>query len=403
MQPSRRVSALAFSTTLALDAKAKALAAAGRDIINMSVGEPDFAAPKAVQDAASAKALSGDVRYTPAEGTLSLRKAIAARLTGTRGIPFTEQEIAVCHSAKHALSGACLSLIEPGDEVLLLLPAWVSYDEIVLFSGGKPVPVKPRKDCGPDLGAIAKAVSPRTRGIILNSPCNPSGYVLTQAEVRAIAALAEERDLWIVSDEIYRRLVYEGEPDFSPAQVSPAARARTVIVDGASKAFAMTGYRIGYAAAPPPIAAAIARLHSQLTGCPNAISQAAFEVALRSDSDGAEPPEVAAMVREFDGRRRVLVDGLEKIGLDVPWPRGAFYAFPDVSPWIDARGSTGFCEDLLEEQDLAVVPGSAFGVDDHVRLSYATSIGNIERALERFGKFLATRRRAPANATARAR
>lgn len=398
MQPSRRVSALAFSTTLALDAKAKALAAAGRDIINMSVGEPDFPAPKAVQDAASAKALSGDVRYTPAEGTLSLRKAIAARLTGTRGIPYTEQEISVCHSAKHALSGACLSLIEPGDEVLLLLPAWVSYDEIVLFCGGRPVTVKSRRDCGPDLDLIAKAIGARTRGIILNSPCNPSGYVLTQAEVRAIAALAEKHDLWIVSDEIYRRLVYEGEPDFSPAQVSPAARARTVIVDGASKAFAMTGYRIGYAAAPPPIAAAIARLHSQLTGCPNAVSQAAFEVALRS-----EPPEVAAMVAEFDGRRRVLVEGLEKIGLDVPWPRGAFYAFPDVSPWIDERGSTGFCEDLLEEQDLAVVPGSAFGVDDHVRLSYATSIGNIERALERLGKFLATRRRAPASAAARAR
>jgi aspartate aminotransferase len=393
MRPSRKVSDLAFSTTLALDAKAKEFAAAGRDVVNMSVGEPDFPAPKAVQSAASAKALSGNVRYTPAEGTLSLRKAIASRLTHTRGIPFDEQEITVCHSAKHALSGACISLIEPGDEVLLLLPAWVSYDEIVGFCGGKPVPVRPRNDCGPDLDALARAVTRRTRGIILNSPCNPSGYVLTQAEVRAIAALAETNDLWIVSDEIYRRLVYEGEPDFSPAQVSPAARARTVIVDGASKAFAMTGYRIGYAAAPPSIAAAIARLHSQLTGCPNAISQAAFEAALRPDSDGAEPPEVAAMVAEFDRRRRILVEGLRRIGLDVPWPRGAFYAFPDVSPWIDERGSSGFCEDLLLDQDLAVVPGSAFGVDDHVRLSYATSIENVERALERLGKFLATRRR----------
>ena len=394
MRPSRRVSALAFSTTLALDAKAKELAAAGRDIINMSVGEPDFAAPQAVREAASKKALSGEVRYTPAEGTLSLRQAIAARLTSTRGIPFTESEIAVCHSAKHALSGACLSLIEPGDEVLLLLPAWVSYDEIVAFAGGKPVPVRSRKDCGPDLDAIARTITKRTRGIILNSPCNPSGYVLTQEEVRAIAALCEQHDLWIVSDEIYRRLVYEGEPDFSPAQVSPAVRARTVIVDGASKAFAMTGYRIGYAASPPAIASAITRLHSQLTGCPNAVSQAAFEVALRK-----EPPEVDAMVKEFDRRRRVLVAGLQKLGLDVPWPRGAFYAFPDVSPWIDARGSTGFCEDLLAEQDLAVVPGSAFGVDDHVRLSYATSIDKIERALERLAKFLAARKRVPVPVT----
>jgi len=387
MRPNRRVSALSFSTTLALDARAKALLAAGRDVINMSVGEPDFKTPEAVRKSAAAKAESGEVRYTPAAGTTSLRQAIAERLTHTRGIPFTEAEVTVCHSAKHALSGACIAMIEPGDEVLLLLPAWVSYDEIVKFAGGVPVPVKSRADCGPDLAAIRLAITRKTRGILLNSPCNPSGYVLTQAEVRAIGEIALERDLWIVSDEIYRRLVYEGEPDFSPAQVSPSVRARTVVVDGASKAFAMTGYRIGYAAAPPEIANSIAALHSQLTGCPNAVSQAAFEVALRN-----EPVEVAAMVAEFDGRRRVLIDGLKGLGLSVPWPRGAFYAFPDVSPWIDERGSAGFCDDLLEEQNLAVVPGSAFGVDDHVRLSYATSIANIEKAVERLGKFLASRK-----------
>ena len=388
MRPNQRVSALSFSTTLALDARAKALVAAGRDVINMSVGEPDFQTPAAVRKAAASKAESGEVRYTPAAGATSLRQAIAERLTRTRGIPFTEAEVTVCHSAKHALSGACISLIEPGDEVLLLLPAWVSYDEIVKFAGGLPVPVPSRADCGPDLEAIRRAITRKTRGILLNSPCNPSGYVLTQAEVRAIGAIAVEHDLWIVSDEIYRRLVYEGEPDFSPAQVSPEVRARTVVVDGASKAFAMTGYRIGYAAAPQPIAKAIATLHSQLTGCPNAVSQAAFEVALRQ-----EPPEVAAMVAEFDRRRRVLIGGLEALGLSVPWPRGAFYAFPDVSAWIDERGSDGFCDDLLESQGLAVVPGSAFGVDDHVRLSYATSIANIEKAVERLGKFLASRKR----------
>ncbi|MFN0008041.1 MAG: pyridoxal phosphate-dependent aminotransferase [Planctomycetota bacterium] len=391
MRPNRRVSALSFSATLALDARAKALAAAGRDVINMSVGEPDFKTPEPVRKAAAAKAESGEVRYTPAAGTVSLRQAIAERLTLTRGIPFTEQEVTVCHSAKHALSGACITLIEPGDEVLLLLPAWVSYDEIVKFAGGVPVPVPSRADCGPDLDAIRRAITKKTRGILVNSPCNPSGYVMTQAEIRGISAIAVERDLWIVSDEIYRRLVYEGEPDFSPAQVSPEVRARTVVVDGASKAFAMTGYRIGYVAAPQPVAKAVAALHSQLTGCPNAVSQTAFEAALRN-----EPPEVASMVKEFDKRRRVLVEGLKRLGLSVPWPRGAFYAFPDVSPYIDERGSAGFCDDLLEEQNLAVVPGSAFGVDDHVRLSYATSIGNIEKAVERFGKFLASRKAKPA-------
>jgi aspartate aminotransferase len=387
MRPNQRVSSLALSTTIALDSRAKELIAQGRDVINMSVGEPDFDAPEVVQAAATAMVRSGKVRYTPAEGTLSLRKAVAKHLSETRGLAFTPNEITICHSAKHALSGAALALIEPGDEVLLLLPAWVSYVEIVKFAGGKPVPVAPRKDLGPDFDAIRKAITKRTRGILLNSPCNPSGYVMTAAETRAIAEIAVEHDVWMISDEIYRRLVYEGEPSASPASASDAARARTVIVDGASKSYAMTGYRIGYLAAPREIAAAVARLHSQLTGCPNAISQAAFEAALER-----EPAEVAAMCAEFDRRRRVIVAGLRRLGLETPWPRGAFYAFPDVSPWLDRRGSAGFCEDLLEEQNLAVVPGSAFGIDACVRLSYATSVETIEKALVRFAAFLAARK-----------
>jgi aspartate aminotransferase len=386
MRPNQRVEALALSTTIALDSRAKQLIAEGRDVINMSVGEPDFDAPEIVQAAAAATVRSGRVRYTPAEGSLSLRKAVAAHLESTRGIEFDTSEITICHSAKHALSGAALSLIEPGDEILLLLPAWVSYVEIVKFAGGTPVPVEPRHDLGPDLSMLRRAITPKTRGILVNSPCNPSGYVMTPTEVRAIAELAREHDLWIISDEIYRRLVYEGEPNVSPASVSADARSRTVIVDGASKSYAMTGYRIGYLAAPRAIAAAVARLHSQLTGCPNAISQAAFEVAL-----SREPDEVAAMCSEFDKRRRVIVAGLRAIGLETPWPRGAFYAFPDVTPWLDRRGSAGLCEDLLEEQNLAVVPGSAFGVDHCVRLSYATSTDTIQKALARMQAFLAAR------------
>jgi len=194
--------------------------------------------------------------------------------------------------------------------------------------------------------------------------------VLTPAEVRAIAALAEKHDLWIVSDEIYRRLVYEGEPDLSPVSISPALRARTALVDGASKTFAMTGYRIGFVAAPPPIAAAVAKLHSQLAGSPNYVSQCAFESALTG-----EPAEVARMCSEFDARRRRIVAGLQALGLETPWPRGAFYAFPRVTPWLDERGSSGFCEDLLEEQNLA----------------YATSMAQIEKALARLSAFLAAR------------
>lgn len=387
MRPNQRVQELSLSTTLALDARAKELAAQGRDVINMAVGEPDFAAPEAVQSAAVTTVRAGKVRYTPAEGTASLRKAIAQHLTDTRGVAFTPAEITVCHSAKHALSGACLTLIEPGDEVLVLSPAWVSYVEIVRFAQGVPVAVQPRADLGPDVARIRAAITKKTRGILINSPCNPSGYVMTSAEVRAIAAIAEEHDLWIVSDEIYRRLVYEGEPNVSPVQVSQRVRARTVIVDGASKAYAMTGYRIGFCAAPKEIAAGVAKLHSQLTGCPNAVSQAAYEAALL-----VEPREVAEMCAQFDRRRRVIVNGLQGLGLETPWPRGAFYAFPKVAPMLDERGSSGFSEDLLEEENLAVVPGSAFGVDDSIRLSYATSLETIERALERLARFVAARR-----------
>lgn len=384
MRPNQRVESMALSTTIALDTRAKELLAAGRDVVNMTVGEPDFNAPEAVQSAAVTAVRSGKVRYTPAEGTPSLRKVIAAHVSATRGVEYSPQEITVCHSAKHALSGACLSLIEPGDEVLLLLPAWVSYVEIVRFAGGVPVSVPSRADLGPDLEAIARAITPRTRGILINSPCNPSGYVMTQAEIRALGALAERHDLWILSDEIYRRLIYEGERDFSPVQISPALRARTVIVDGASKALAMTGYRIGYVAAPKPIAAAVGKLHSQLTGAPNYISQSAFEAGLV-----VEPPEVARMCAEFDQRRRRIVAGLSELGLETPWPRGAFYAFPRITQYLDARGSAGFCEDLLEQENLAVVPGSAFGVDQHIRFSYATSLNVIEQALTRLASFLA--------------
>ena len=392
MRQNTRVQKLSLSTTLALDARAKELAAQGRDVINMAVGEPDFNAPEAVQSAAVAAVRGGKVRYTPAEGTASLRKAIAQHLTDTRGIAFTPAEITVCHSAKHALSGACLTLIEPGDEVLVLLPAWVSYVEIIRFAGGVPVEVPSRPDLGPDVARIAAAITKKTKGLLINSPCNPSGYVMTAAEVRALSELAEKHDLWIVSDEIYRRLVYEGEPNLSPAQVSERVRARTVIVDGASKAFAMTGYRIGFCAGPKDVVSGVAKLNSQLTGCPNLVSQQAYEAALL-----AEPREVAEMCAQFDKRRRTIVAGLQKMGLETPWPRGAFYAFPRVAPLLDARGSSGFCEDLLEEQNLAVVPGSAFGVDDSIRLSYATSLETIERALERLAAFVA-RKKSPSKA-----
>ncbi len=387
MKLSRLVEGIQLSVTLALDARAKRLAAEGRDVINMAVGEPDFPAPEAVQDAATARVQSGDVRYTPAAGAPFLREAIAAHLTETRGVDYAPENVAVCHSCKHALSGVLLATVEPGDEVLIPLPAWVSYFELVRIAGGVPVEIPPAAGCRPDLDALARAVTPRTRVLMVNSPCNPSGYVLTHAETEALARLAVEHDLTLISDEIYRRLVYEGEPAKSPVSVGPDARARTAIVDGASKAFAMTGYRIGFAAGPPELAAAVTRLHSQMTGSPNTVSQAAYAAALRE-----EPPEVETMRREFAERREILLAGLEGLGLETPRPRGAFYVFPNVAPLLDERGSVGFCEDLLEEQNLAIVPGSAFGMDAHVRLSYSLPKDLIQAALSRLEAFVLARR-----------
>jgi aspartate aminotransferase len=391
MRLSQRARSISLSITLALDARAKALAEAGADVVNMSVGEPDFEAPQVAREAASRLALSGPVRYTAAAGTPALRKAIAAQLERTRGVAYSPADVVVCHSTKHALSGTVLALVDPGDEVLLLLPAWVSYAEIVRVAGGVPVDVPPRADLGPDFEAIRCAITPRTRAVLLNTPSNPSGYVWTRAEVAELVRLAAKHDLWIVSDEIYRRLVYEGEPNPSPIQVDPAARERTVVLDGASKAYAMTGYRIGFAAGPRAVVDSVIALHSQLTGAPNAISQAAYLAAIEA-RDG-EPPEVRAMAAEFDRRRQLVLAALAELGLPTPRPRGAFYTFSDVAPWLDGRGSVGFCEDLLESQRLALVPGSAFGMDRFVRLSYATSIDQIEEAIRRLGAFLESRPR----------
>lgn len=389
MRLASRIDRIEPSITLALDERAKAMRAAGRDVISMAVGEPDFPAPELVQTAAIAKVRSGDVRYTPAAGTPSLRKAVAEHLTRVHGTDFTPEEITICHSAKHALSGAIFALVEEGDEVLVPLPAWASYFDLVRCAGGKPVLVDPLREGGvrPDLAALERAVTPRTRVVMINSPNNPSGHVFTRAELEGVARLALEKDLWILSDEIYRALVYEGEEALSPVALAPEVRARTAIIDGASKAFAMTGYRIGFLAAPRALASAVAKLHSQMTGSPNAVSQHAFEAGLRTHA-----PEMELMKRAFAARREHLLAGLAALGLPCARPRGAFYVFPDVSAHLDERGSVGFCEDLLETQDLVLIPGAAFGVDTHVRLSYALAQDRIDEALRRLGVFLAARR-----------
>jgi len=386
MELSSRVRELALSVTLALDARAKALAAQGHDVVNMSVGEPDFPAPACAQDAAVARIRSGDVRYTQAGGLPSLREALAEHLAETRGGTWSAREVCVCHSGKHALAAGLFSLLEEGDEVLIPLPAWASYFEEVRITGATPVLVPPAPGARIDVAALAAYCTERTKGILVNSPSNPTGLLLSREETEALTSLAASRDLWILSDEIYRPLTYDGIEAVSPASMGADARSRTLIVDGASKAFAMTGYRIGYAAGPENVIDGIVRLNSQFTGAPNTVSQVAYEAALRS-----RPPELEEMRASFAERRDLILEGLAALGLETPRPGGAFYVFPDVTPFLDGEGSVEFCEALLEAEKLALVPGKAFEAEGHVRLSYATSPERIREGLARLGRFLETR------------
>jgi aspartate aminotransferase len=390
MEVTPRSAAVAGSATLALAARAKALAAEGRDVVNMAVGEPDFPAPAIARESAATLLATGEIRYTPAAGTPQLRARLAQHMVQTRGGDWAPEQVVVTHSCKHALSSTLAVLCREGQRVVLFEPVWSSYEAAIQIAGAEAVRVAPRADLGPDLIALAALLSDSQAasdiaGMMICSPSNPSGYVWTRAETETLVALAEAHDLWILSDEIYRRLVYEGEPAVSPASVSDEGRARTIIVDGASKVFAMTGFRIGFAAGPENVIGTIGRVQSETTGCPNALSQAAYAAALVE-----EPPEVDAMVREFDARRRHLVAGLEAIGLSTPFPRGAFYAFSCIGDF--PGGSTAFCEQLLEQEAVAIVPGKIFGMDSYVRFSYAVSVERIDAALERVGRFLAQAR-----------
>lgn len=387
MRISKRVERIPLSRTLALDTRAKQLAAEGKDIVNLAGGEPDFDSPSVVRDAATACIEGGRVRYTPAAGLRSLRAAVANHLKATRGVPFEPEQVAICHSCKHALSGALLTLCEEGDDVLIPEPAWVSYMEQVRFVGATPVGVPPRPDMGPDFEALEAAVTSKAVGLMLNSPNNPSGYTWSEPELQRLVEFAERHDLWILSDEIYGRMTFDTDLYGSPVRLGDSARARTVVVDGASKSFAMTGYRIGFVAGPPEVAAAVARLHSQLTGAPNTVGQEAYEAAL-----AGEPEEVPGMMEAFKRRRDHVVARLEAIGLRTPVPGGAFYAFPDIRGIQPDGDSDRFCEALLEEQGLALVPGSAFGVPHHVRMCFAASLETLDDGLDRLERFAASRR-----------
>jgi aspartate aminotransferase len=382
---SARARALSPSPTVAADARAKELAAAGRDLVNLTAGEPDFATPDHIADAAVTAIRAGYTHYTAPEGARDCREAVCVKLKRDNGLEYRPEQVVVTVGAKQAIFNALQVLCDPGDEVLIPAPYWVSYTEQVKLAGGVPVPVPTDAERGFCCTAadLAAHLSPRTRLLILNSPNNPTGAVYPAEELRAIAALAREHDLTIISDEIYEAMVYDGARHVSVAGFAPE---RTVLVNGLSKAYAMTGWRVGYAVGDPAVIRAMVGLQSQTTSNIASIAQKAAVAALT----GPQEP-VRAMVAQFAARRRYVLDRLAHMPyVRCAPPAGAFYVFPDVSACF-GRGCDGpdaFAARLLEEAGLAVVSGTAFGSDRHVRISYAAAQATLERGMDRLEEFL---------------
>ena len=389
----RRIGCLSPSLTLAIAAKAKAMKAAGEDVVNFGVGEPDFATPRYITDAAAEAIERGHTKYTPAAGTLSLRRAISEKLLRDNGLTYSPEEIVVTNGAKQAVFNACYALVDEGDEVVIPAPYWLTYPEIVKTLGGVPVFVEAKGEAGFKITpeALRAAITPRTKLLIFNSPCNPTGAVYSEGEVRALAAVCEEAGIFVLSDEIYEKLVYDGAKPFSFAAVSEKMKERTVTVNGVSKTYAMTGWRIGYLAAPADIAQAVASFQSHATGNSNSVAQDAAERAL-TVSDGS----VSDMVAAFSARRREMLARIADMdGVQCTVPEGAFYIMLVVDKFYGKglggkkiENSVDFAEALLDAKKVAVVPGAAFGADECVRLSYSLSMEEMCEGLGRIAAFL---------------
>lgn len=385
--PSPNIAQLKESATIAVSARAKALKAAGRRVIDLGAGEPDFDTPEFIRRAAQRAIDAGATRYTATEGILPLREAIASLANADyRGDDrVTPGDIVVSTGSKQSLFNACFVLFGPGDEVLIPTPAWTSYYEMVALARAEPVPVlgDPANGLKVSAAALAAAATSATKGVMLNSPCNPTGAVYDRAELEAILALAEERGWWVISDEIYRRITYAGVAT-SILEVA-TSRDRVILIDGVAKAYAMTGWRIGWAVAPRAVAQAMGALQSHTTSNAASVSQHAALAAL-SDRSAADA-FIAHMVGEFERRRDAALAMLAgEPGIGVIPPEGAFYLFLDVSATRgDARAGAGgaFAQHLLERHDVAVVPGAAFYTPDWVRLSYAAPLDQVVTGVQR--------------------
>lgn len=380
---SDRAASLSPSLTLAIDSKAKQMKAQGLDVVGFGAGEPDFDTPQHIKDAAARALAEGFTKYTPAAGIPELRQAIAEKHRRENGLDYKPSQIIVSCGGKHACYNVILATCQAGDEVLIPAPYWLSYPEMVKLAGATPVmlPTSDQTEFKITPGQLRAAITPRTRLLVFNSPSNPTGTVYSPEEVKAIGDVCVEKGVLIMSDEIYEHLLYEGAVHRSVASFSPAHQAHTIIVHGFAKAWSMTGWRLGWCAAPEPIAKAIDAIQSHSTSNPTSFAQKGAVAALTGPQD-----HLKTWLAEFDRRRRFAWEALNRIpGVSCVNARGAFYLFPNISS--TGLKSTEFCARLLEAEKVAAVPGIAFGADDYIRISYATSMANLEKGLERIERF----------------
>ena len=389
----RRIGSIGVSEILKIGATANRLKREGRPVILLGAGEPDFDTPDHVKAAAEAAIRAGQTKYTILDGTLELKAAIADKFRRENGLDYAANEITAGAGAKQVIHNAFMATLDPGDEVILAAPYWTSYADMVLIADGTPVNVVCSEANGFRLDAadLERAITPKTRWLLLNSPSNPTGSAYSEAQLRPILdVLKRHPHVWLIADDIYEHLIYDGMPFVTAAQLEPSLKSRTLTVNGVSKAYAMTGWRVGYGGGPRELIAAMAVVQSQSTTNPSSVSQAAAIAALNGPQDG-----LIERRRSFQHRRDLVVDALNAIdGIVCRRPEGAFYVFANCAGLIGRHAPDGteidsdttFCRYLLERHDVAVVPGSCFGLAPYIRLSYAASEQNLSEATRRIAK-----------------
>ena len=388
-----KAASISPSATLAIDAKAKAMKAQGFDIVGFGAGEPDFDTPMHIKKAAIEAIERGATKYTPASGTAELKKAVVNKFKRENSLDYKPENIVVSNGAKHSLVNTFMAICNPGDEVIIPAPYWVSYPEMVKIADGVPVILHTKEENNFKFTCeeLRKAITDKTKAIVLNSPSNPTGMIYTKDELEQIAAIAVEKNIYVVSDEIYEHLIYNGK-HISIASFNDKIKDLTIIVNGVSKTYAMTGWRIGYTASNASIAKIMSNIQSHATSNPNSIAQCAAVAALEGPTE-----EIEMMRKAFEERRNYMVERMNRIkGVSAKMPDGAFYVMMNI---LEIKGkkigdiviktSDDFAHAFLEKENVAVVPGSGFGADDFVRWSYATSMDNIKKGLDRLESFLA--------------